>query len=575
MPRRLWRQNMKKTFTANLNGTVFHIEEDAFDQLQRYLASIRARLGSSGDANEIMADIEARIAELLTERLHGRQAVALADVDHIKQVMGQPEDYAGDEEAAGPTMAGASSGGYRPHKRFYRDPDDKKVAGVLSGLGHYLGMDPIWLRILFVVLVLAGWGFPAVLYFVMWALVPEANTAAEKLEMKGEPVTVDNIKRMFEEGAERFKTGAEQMAQEAREMGRRYKQQGYRAAYDRNSTAHRLLDALGKVLGVFLLFISVIIGLSLVAALGGTAFFSSVQTGEGTPFWSLPGLVFPDAFSSAAFTFSVFMLCTIPVVLLMLASLWLLFRLRTPRWFGWLLSVLFILALALITWLGIRTGWDFRARAEHTTSLALPMPASGTLHIRAGDDGNFSRVRQFSYARGTVTYSTDLFDLAGDSARLDLGRLHVQASPDSQFHLLTRRIARARDANMARGKAERINSSFAWHDDTLRLSGRYAFPKNDKLRAQQLVYVLQVPIGGRINLLPSSSMLMHQWMDDDSDAAHGDMVGRSWTMTKDGLKPVQAGRTGNAEQRHGDATHAFGTVEVPNVFRFFGNFTIR
>lgn len=566
---------MKKTFTANLNGTVFHIEEDAFQQLQGYLANIRARLSGSGDANEIMADIEARIAELLTERLQGRQAVLVADVDHIKQVMGQPEDYAGDEEPAGPAMTGARSGGYRAHKRFYRDPDDKKLAGVLSGLGHYLGMDPIWLRILFVVLVLAGWGFPAVLYFVMWALVPEAITAAEKLEMKGEPVTVDNIKRMFDEGAERFKAGAEHMAQEAREMGRRYKQQGYRAAYDRNSGAYRLFDALGKILGMFLLFISVIIGLALVAALGGTAFWSGTQAGDGTPFWSLPGLVFPDAFSSAAFTFSVFVLCTVPVVLLMLASLWLLFRLHTPRWLGWLLSALFIMALAVATWLGIRTGWEFRARAEHTSSLVLPPPAQGTLHIRAGENGNFSRTQQFSLTNGTVMYSTDLFDLRGDSARLELGRLQVQASPDSQFHLLTRRIARARDADLARGKAERISNSFAWHDDTLRLSGRYAFPKNDKLRAQQLVYVLQVPVGGRINLLPSSSMLMHDWMDDDGNDTHGYMVGRTWTMTRDGLKPLQGGNMIRGSNGTDRAPRASATVEFPNPFRFFGNFTMQ
>ncbi|MCI1752815.1 MAG: hypothetical protein LKM36_08110 [Flavobacteriales bacterium] len=84
---------MKKTFTANLNGTVFHIEEDAYDQLQRYLANIRAKFSGSGEAEEIMADIEARVAELFHERLQGRQAVSMADVDHVKQVMGQPEDY--------------------------------------------------------------------------------------------------------------------------------------------------------------------------------------------------------------------------------------------------------------------------------------------------------------------------------------------------------------------------------------------------------------------------------------------------------------------------------------------------
>ena len=105
----LRRFKMKKTFTANLNGTVFHIEEDAYDQLQRYRANIRAKFSGSAEAEEIMADIEARIAELFTERLQGRQAVSLADVDHVKQVMGQPEDYVDDETGTGGSSAGERS----------------------------------------------------------------------------------------------------------------------------------------------------------------------------------------------------------------------------------------------------------------------------------------------------------------------------------------------------------------------------------------------------------------------------------------------------------------------------------
>ena len=121
---------MKKTLTANISGTVFHIEEDAYDKLNRYLGTIRARFSGSEGRDEIMADIEARIAELFQERLQGRQVVGIADVDHVIAVMGQPEDYA-DGEAGGGAMPPPTTDGRR---RLFRAPDDSWVGGVFGGL---------------------------------------------------------------------------------------------------------------------------------------------------------------------------------------------------------------------------------------------------------------------------------------------------------------------------------------------------------------------------------------------------------------------------------------------------------
>ena len=260
---------MKKTLTANIAGTVFHIEEDAYEQLQRYLASIRANFSGSAGADEIMGDIEARIAELFTERLQGRSVVMTADVDHVKGVLGQPEDFAGEEEGAGaaPSRGLLSSGSeagateHRKHRRLFRDMDDHWVGGVISGLAAYIGTDPLWVRIAFIIVTIAGWGTPGLIYILLWILVPPASTAGEKLEMRGEPVTVDNIKRVFDEGAEKVKQGGERVAEEAKNVGKnwgpRARDLGDKAAIGASHVGQAIARAGAILVGIVLFFIGI------------------------------------------------------------------------------------------------------------------------------------------------------------------------------------------------------------------------------------------------------------------------------------------------------------------------------
>src|SRR5438128_79450 len=118
---------MKKTFTANIAGTVFHVEEDAYEALKRYLENIRANFSGSAAANEIMSDVEARIAELFTERLQGRNVVMLDDVQHVQSIMGKPEDFGGDEAGDHAAASEPGTGGAglpRKHRRLFRDMED-------------------------------------------------------------------------------------------------------------------------------------------------------------------------------------------------------------------------------------------------------------------------------------------------------------------------------------------------------------------------------------------------------------------------------------------------------------------
>lgn len=190
---------MKKTFNINLGGIVFHIDEDAYELLDNYLSNLRIHFEQEEGAEEIVHDMELRISELFSERLNDRkQVITLTDVEEIIAQMGKPEEFSDDtthdtneyiEEEKGP-------------KRLFRDPDNKVLGGVCSGISAYLGWDVTLIRL--VVLALACF-FPAAIicYIVALVVIPEATNAAEKLSMKGMKINVENIGKTVTDGFEK------------------------------------------------------------------------------------------------------------------------------------------------------------------------------------------------------------------------------------------------------------------------------------------------------------------------------------------------------------------------------------
>lgn len=211
---------MKKTLTVNLGGTVFHIDEDAYRLLDNYLSNLKIHFRKDAGADEIVDDIERRISELFAEKLtEGSQVITLADVEEVIARMGKPEDMEiGEEsgEAKNGANAGAKSGEYAGttyrttasvRRRLYRNPDDKLLGGVISGLAAYLGWDVTLLRLLLLIILICGYGTLIPVYIVCWLIIPEARTAAEKLSMRGEAVTVENIGKTVTHGFEKVTNG--------------------------------------------------------------------------------------------------------------------------------------------------------------------------------------------------------------------------------------------------------------------------------------------------------------------------------------------------------------------------------
>lgn len=202
---------MKKNFRINLFGALYDIDEDAYELLDKYLQNMKAYFSRQEGGEEIADDIEGRVAELLAEQKEaGIEAVTIQHVQEIIGRIGNPEQMDDGEEAVNPTTNGAGTPP-PPHqeeekgpRKFFRDTEDRMLGGVLSGLTHYFGgSDPLPWRIIFVLLCIMSWSGLAIVYLILWAVLPEARTAEERLQMSGRPVNTRTLNEEIMRGMDK------------------------------------------------------------------------------------------------------------------------------------------------------------------------------------------------------------------------------------------------------------------------------------------------------------------------------------------------------------------------------------
>ncbi len=187
---------MQKTVNINLSGSIFYIDDDAYAVLREYLDKLENYFGNQEEGKEIINDIESRIAELFNEKLKDKSAVVnKAMVDDVISKMGQPEDFE-DETTEGQEYNNVKQEIYnKQKKRLYRDIDNRILGGVCGGIAAYFNTDPVFVRVLFVILPFLSLGIIVPVYIVLWIIIPAAITTAQKLEMRGENVTIKNIEK--------------------------------------------------------------------------------------------------------------------------------------------------------------------------------------------------------------------------------------------------------------------------------------------------------------------------------------------------------------------------------------------
>ncbi|MFW5943628.1 MAG: PspC domain-containing protein [Bacteroidota bacterium] len=181
---------MKKMHSVNLAGMLFHIAEDALEMLESYLEAVKKHFPGN-ERNEILQEIETRIAELFSDKITSRkQVINLQDVEEVIEKLGEPEAYGSAEEKNNREEDRKMT----HNKRLYRDPENKALGGVCGGLGWYFNADPVLFRIIFVIVFLV-FGTGLLVYLILWLITPQATSITQKMEMKGESFTFSDFKK--------------------------------------------------------------------------------------------------------------------------------------------------------------------------------------------------------------------------------------------------------------------------------------------------------------------------------------------------------------------------------------------
>ncbi len=365
---------MKKSYSVNISGIIFQIDEDAYEKLNRYLDRLNLHFANTAGKEEIIADIEQRIAEMLLNKLgdHNR-IVTLGHIDEVIRVLGEPADF-DDNIKEEP-----SSSDRRYRKRLYRDPDEKVLGGVAGGIGAYFNTDPLWFRIIFIILTLFG-GSGILLYLILWLIVPEARTTAERLEMRGEQINIGTIER----------TIREEMNDLQDRFGR-WKKDGYQKKKD---SAGRLIETVVQIfVTLFVLFfklLAFIIGFAILFT--GIALIIAIF---------IPGITlhgFPVLYDASIHEFlvaltgstgqawlilvSILLIILIPLLGIVWGGIRLLWgaRLRS-RTLGGALTGIWFLSILVCLISGIITVNDFSSKGFETHSSSLSATATDTLSI--------------------------------------------------------------------------------------------------------------------------------------------------------------------------------------------------
>jgi phage shock protein PspC (stress-responsive transcriptional regulator) len=477
---------MNKTISINLGGFFFHIDEDAYQKLSRYFDAVKRSLSADG-RDEIMKDIESRIAELFQERIQNdKQVIGLVEIDAVIGIMGQPEDYKIDAEA--PNTNSYNTFYTKSNaKKLYRDKENNIIGGVASGFGHYFNIDPVWIRLLFVIIVVAGFGSPILIYLILMIIIPEAITTSQKLEMKGEDVTISNIERKVKEGIDEItdkfgKIDSQKFAENTR--------QGIQKT---SSSVGKLFTSLFRVFtkiigGIIVLFSAIALVAFCVASvfmifsanMPDNFILNHIKTPIGleTPIW-IQGLLFLFVFG-------------IPFFFTLLLGLKLL--VNHMKSIGaiakYTLLATWIIALGIAVTLGVNEAAQLAFDGKTVQKQEILLNPSDTLLIKFKNNDFYSK---------NVFHETD-FRITQDENNKEIiysnnVSIEIMETESSVAYIQVERLAKGKSGDDARKRAEKIKYGFTIKGNVLQLDNYLIAAVGDKFRGQEIALYLYLPKG--------------------------------------------------------------------------------
>ena len=479
------------------------MDEDAYQKMSKYFEAVKRSLSNSSGQDEIMKDIEMRVAELITERqLSDRTVVNNADVEDVIKIMGQPEDYRIDDEAEAPKTENyyASSG----RKKLYRDKDRGTIAGVCTGLGHYFGVEALWFKIVFLIFVFAGFGSGIIAYFVLWIAIPKANTTSEKLEMTGQPVTISSIEKKvreeFDSVSEKFKNA------DYDKIGNQVRHGAEKVGNGIGDVILRIFGAFAKVLGALILIFS---SMSLVGLFIGMFAFGT------TTFINTPWQRYVDAVNYTnvplwAFGILTFLAIGIPLFFFLILGLKLMVNnmksIGSPIKYS--LLAIWIFAVAALIFVGIQQSTERAFDGKTVTKETINIQPNDTLNIKFVSNDFFSK----------DIYNHEDFMFTQDSLKNEVIysneiKFFIKKTDKPQPYLQIERLAEGKSFVEANQRAEKINYNFKVVGNTLILDNYLLTEMASKYRNQNVELYLYLPVGTIFKA--DESVERYDYSDDD------------------------------------------------------------
>ena len=513
---------MNQTLTVNISGIVFHIEVDAYDTLKNYLNKIKSYFNNSEEREEIMLDIESRIAELFSGMMNEKNEVIKAlDVEKVIEIMGKPEQYISEDEEQTQEFTNETS--IKGDKKLFRNPDDRLLGGVCSGLGAYIGVDTVWVRLFFVAAFFLGFGFFT--YIILWIVMPEAKTASDKLKMKGEPINIQNIGKKFEEEANKVSDNLKNV--DTNKFTKKAGSVLENIVGVIGSIFTAIFNIVGKVLGVAFLIVGTFLLVVLLGMLfGSKTIFSITSDGvfsfEAHEFFDLI-FVSQDQYYLAIL--GVLLLVGIPILTLIYLAIKLLFKIKLHYSFGLTMAILFVIGMSICALVGIKMGTELSSDEEIVKTHQIAATNSA-LMIKSPNE--------LLPGKGILEDKFTSISIDGETMYQSYVRLEIEKSKTDSMLLEVKFSSNGSTTKEAIKNARTINYNYQISDSALVIDNYLSTLKDNKIRGQQVELTLYIPVNQVVYLDESVKELLFD-VENVTDTYDKEMIRNKWIMLESGL----------------------------------------
>lgn len=532
---------MKKTVAAHLSGVLFNIEEDAYLLLLDYLKKIESYVSKFESKKEILEDIENRIAEIFSQKLSTdkKQVVELKDVEEVITQLGKPEDIVGlDEEQTTHTQGATTS-----TKRLYRDPDNKILAGVCGGIGTYFNIDPVWIRLVWAIAILF-FGSGLLLYVILWAIIPEAKTPTQKLEMRGEDINLMSIGKAMEKEAIEF-------GKRASKFGEKITQSAQKPGVI-NSIIHfiqslisyflKFLSTTGivilKILSVFLLIVALIILIISMAPLFGESHFIINTTNDFFDANINVYNMFSNTWMYWLFKLSIFMSIGILSLIVIIASIKFILNIKkNTRILYFVLAIISIIGwILLMVILPYYTLKNFSEEVKIKKQYSHYIEPSKVIYLRVIDDEN-TKTKKAEMSIKILNHQiiTNIFNENEDKPSIGYPVINIIKSKDDSTRINFEILACGKDKHDAKNNAQSIEYKFFLQDSIIELPSHFSIGKSGRFNYQFLTITIEVPQNRYVYLSKNLKYYLSDNVENNINADVEDMAGKKWLMGYDGL----------------------------------------